>query len=100
MISVAEMGALARSEPKPRPLNGSNLLPRGLDRRVGRRLRQVKRVLAAADDKPVTTRQFMEAVYIHGEPCAMWRWAKVRLSARRYAKPALPRSRPLHWIAK
>jgi hypothetical protein len=57
-------------------------------------------LMAVALVMPVSTRRFMEAIYARGELWTEWRWHHVRQSARRYAKPALPRSRPLHWIAK
>jgi hypothetical protein len=84
-------------------LNGRRLLTRGRDRRVGRRHRQIMRLLITADGGPVTTRQMVEFVYPWldpSKPIARWRWRKVRLSAERYAERVTPRTRPLLWRAK
>jgi hypothetical protein len=84
-------------------LNGRRLLARGRDRRIGRRHRQIIRLLIAAADAPVTTRQMVEFVYPWldpSKPIARWRWRKVRLSAERYAERVTPRTRPLRWRTK
>src|SRR5437764_959612 len=77
------------------PVNGGRLLLRGLDRREGRRMRQIRRALAAAGGQPVTTRDLMAAVYYRGEPWIWWRWRRVRESAERYAERMTPKTRPL-----
>jgi hypothetical protein len=84
-------------------LNGRRLLSRGRDRRIGRRHRQIMRLLITADGELVTTRQMVEFVYPWldpGKPIARWRWRKVRLSAERYAERVTPRTRPLRWRTK
>jgi len=69
------------------------------NRREGRRQRLIRRLLIAGDGKPVSGREMVQAIYPRG-PWPEWRWACVRLSARRYAVPVLkPRSRPLKWRA-
>ena len=79
----------------------ANLIAGGPGYRVGRRQRQIRRVLTAAAGKPVSTAQFMEAIYLRGEPWVKWRWLDVRRSAERYAVRVLePRTRPLMWRSK
>jgi hypothetical protein len=75
----------------------------GRDRREGRRQRIVRRLLIAADGGPVSTQEMIEAIYPKldlSKTLPDWRWRDVRWSARRWATPLTPRSRPLRWRAK
>ena len=83
----------------PRPTN-ANLMPGGPGYREGRRQRQIRRVLVAASGKPVSTVQFMRAIYLRGETWVKWRWLDVRRSAERYAVRVMPRTKPLRWRLK
>src|SRR5262245_52319795 len=83
----------------PAPLKPNGLLPRGRDRRTGRLHRQIRRVLIAANGKPVTTRHMVEAAYPRRQ-LAEQHWLRVRVSAERFAVRATPRTRPLLWQAK
>jgi hypothetical protein len=70
-------------------------MPGGPGYHEGKRQRAVRRLLIAADSRPVTTRQMMEVAH-HGRSWPEWRWRDMRKSAIRYAEPILsPRSRPL-----
>src|SRR5262245_51985849 len=105
-MTAAEGFVSGRAPPMktlPPRLNGRRLLSRGLDRRTGRRMRQIRRLLIAADGRPVSTRQMLEYVYPHldlDKPVNRWRWRKVRYSASRFAERVMPRTRPLRWRLK
>jgi hypothetical protein len=82
-----------------RSING-NLRPGGPGHRTGRRHKQIRRALIAAAGKPISTADFVEAVYPRAKILRSWHWRKVRLSAERYAERIMPRSRPLRWKLK
>jgi hypothetical protein len=83
----------------PRTINTAGLRRGGLDRREGRRHRQVRRALIVASTEIVSGRELMAAVYPR-QPWTEWRWRDMRKSAERYAERILPRTRPLMWRAK
>ena len=91
-------------QPTPGRINGSGLRRGGTPRRTGRRHLQIRRALIIADGRPITTHEMFAAVHPEidlSETRPEWRWAKVRLSASRYAERILePRARPLLWRAK
>jgi len=59
----------------------------------------VRRMLIAADGRPVTTEQFVKAIYPRG-PWLSWHWRQTRWSAERHAVRVIPRTKPLRWRLK
>jgi hypothetical protein len=54
--------------------------------RVGRRQRQIRRCLVAANGEPVRTSELMAWVYPHASgKLECWRWPDVARSARKFA---------------
>jgi hypothetical protein len=87
-ISDETISTLHTAKPAPRQINGSGLLRGGYPRRTGRRHLQIRRALIIAAGRPITTREMFAAVHPEielGKTQPDWRWAKVRLSASRYA---------------
>jgi hypothetical protein len=84
-------------KPAHRPTNSAgNLMPGGPGYHEGKRQRAVRRLLIAADSRPVTTRQMMEVAH-HGRSWPEWRWRDMRKSAIRYIAPL---TSSLMWRAK
>ena len=80
----------------PTSTNRRNLIPGGPGRREGKIQRGVRRALVVAGSTVITTTEIMEMAYPDGW-WPVWRWTQAAKSARRYAEPILPRSRPLKW---
>jgi len=86
-------------KPMPAPTNRRNLIAGGPGHREGKIQRAARRALIGATTSTVSTVTMMAMAY-PAQPWTRHRWTQMCRSARKWAVPVLPRTRPIFWKLK